>query len=184
MTEDEAVQRCQHGDRDAFRYLVERHQNVVFGTAYNMTGNPRAGRGAGAGSVLVGVEGDTWVQARESVQAVADAHPGQHGDGASPQAVGRDHSHRGIRVGRRRGTPRGLGRVSVGAANDTAGHQRVEPGAPAGGGVALLRRYDRAGGGSGIRRERGHREVAAAPGASGVAAAVGRCAVAEVSDER
>ena len=39
MTEDEAVQRCQHGDRDAFRYLVERHQNVVFGTAYNMTGN-------------------------------------------------------------------------------------------------------------------------------------------------
>ncbi len=39
MTEDEAVQRCQHGDHDAFRYLVERHQNVVFGTAYNMTGN-------------------------------------------------------------------------------------------------------------------------------------------------
>ena len=39
MTEDEAVQRCQHGDRDAFRYLVEQHQNVVFGTAYNMTGN-------------------------------------------------------------------------------------------------------------------------------------------------
>ncbi len=39
MTEDEAVQRCQNGDRDAFRYLVERHQGVVFGTAYNMTGN-------------------------------------------------------------------------------------------------------------------------------------------------
>ncbi len=39
MTENEAVQRCQRGDRDAFRYLVERHQGVVFGTAYNMTGN-------------------------------------------------------------------------------------------------------------------------------------------------
>ncbi len=39
MTESEAVQRCQRGDPDAFRYLVERHQGVVFGTAYNMTGN-------------------------------------------------------------------------------------------------------------------------------------------------
>ena len=39
MTENEAVQRCQRGDRDAFRYLVELHQGVVFGTAYNMTGN-------------------------------------------------------------------------------------------------------------------------------------------------
>ena len=39
MTEDQAVMRCQHGERDAFRYLVERYQDVVFGTAYNMTGN-------------------------------------------------------------------------------------------------------------------------------------------------
>lgn len=39
MTENEAVQCCQRGDRGAFRYLVERYQDVVFGTAYNMTGN-------------------------------------------------------------------------------------------------------------------------------------------------
>lgn len=39
MTENEAVQLCQRGDREAFRYLVERYQGVVFGTAYNMTGN-------------------------------------------------------------------------------------------------------------------------------------------------
>ncbi len=39
MTEDQAVLRCQHGERDAFRYLVERYQNVLFGTAYNMTRN-------------------------------------------------------------------------------------------------------------------------------------------------
>ena len=39
MTENEAVQLCQRGDRDAFRFLVERHQGVVFGTAYHMTGN-------------------------------------------------------------------------------------------------------------------------------------------------
>ena len=40
MTEDEAIQRCQDGERDAFRPLVEWHQDVVFGTAYHMTGNP------------------------------------------------------------------------------------------------------------------------------------------------
>ena len=40
MTEDEAIQRCQDGEREAFRPLVERHQDVVFGTAYHLTGNP------------------------------------------------------------------------------------------------------------------------------------------------
>ena len=40
MTEDEAIQRCQDGEREAFRLLVERHQDVVFGTAYHMTGSP------------------------------------------------------------------------------------------------------------------------------------------------
>lgn len=39
MTEDEAIQRCQDGEREAFRPLVERHQDVVFGTAYHLTGN-------------------------------------------------------------------------------------------------------------------------------------------------
>ena len=39
MTEDEAVLSCQNGDKDAFRYLVELHKDVVFGTAYLMTGN-------------------------------------------------------------------------------------------------------------------------------------------------
>ena len=38
MTEDEAIQRCQDGEREAFRPLVERHQDVVFGTAYHLTG--------------------------------------------------------------------------------------------------------------------------------------------------
>ena len=39
MTEDEAVLRCQDGDRDAFRYLVEQYKDVLHGTAYLMTGN-------------------------------------------------------------------------------------------------------------------------------------------------
>ncbi len=39
MTESEAVARCQQGDRDAFRHLVERYKDVLFGTAVLMTGN-------------------------------------------------------------------------------------------------------------------------------------------------
>ena len=39
MTDDEAVLRCQDGDREAFRHLVEQYQNPLYGTAYLMTGN-------------------------------------------------------------------------------------------------------------------------------------------------
>jgi RNA polymerase sigma-70 factor, ECF subfamily len=37
MDEQEAVRRCQDGDRDAFHQLVEQYQNVLMGTAYLMT---------------------------------------------------------------------------------------------------------------------------------------------------
>ena len=39
MTDNEAIMLCQNGDRDAFRYLVERYKDVLFGTAVLMTGN-------------------------------------------------------------------------------------------------------------------------------------------------
>ena len=39
MTDDEAIMRCQNGDHDAFRCLVERYKDVMFGTAVLMTGN-------------------------------------------------------------------------------------------------------------------------------------------------
>lgn len=39
MDDEEAVRRCQLGDREAFRHLVERYKNVLYGTAYLMTGN-------------------------------------------------------------------------------------------------------------------------------------------------
>ena len=121
MTENEAVQRCQRGDRDAFRYLVELHQGVVFGTAYNMTGNRALAEEMAQEAFLSAWKGDTRVRAREAVQALADAHPGQHGDGASPQEVGRDYSYRRVRMGRRSGVPRGFGRVQVGATDVAAG---------------------------------------------------------------
>jgi len=37
VTEDEIIRRCQVGDREAFRTLVEQYQNVLYGTAYLMT---------------------------------------------------------------------------------------------------------------------------------------------------
>ncbi len=39
MNDEEAVLRCQDGDRDAFRHLVDGYQDVLYGTAYLMTGN-------------------------------------------------------------------------------------------------------------------------------------------------
>lgn len=39
MTDHEAILRCQDGDRDAFRHLVARYQDALFGTAVLMTGN-------------------------------------------------------------------------------------------------------------------------------------------------
>ena len=39
MTDNEAIIRCQNGDRDAFRHLVEQYKDVLFGTAVLMTGN-------------------------------------------------------------------------------------------------------------------------------------------------
>ena len=42
MTDAEAIQLCQDGDRDAFRHLVERYKDTLYGTAFLMTGD-RAG---------------------------------------------------------------------------------------------------------------------------------------------
>ena len=39
MTDHEAILRCQAGDREAFRHLVDRYRDVLFGTAVLMTGN-------------------------------------------------------------------------------------------------------------------------------------------------
>ena len=39
MTDSEAIESCQAGDRNAFRHLVERYKDVLFGTAVLMTGN-------------------------------------------------------------------------------------------------------------------------------------------------
>ena len=42
MTEDDIIKRCQAGDREAFRTVVEKYQNVLYGTAYLMTGSRTA----------------------------------------------------------------------------------------------------------------------------------------------
>jgi len=39
IEEEEAIRRCQSGDREAFRYLVEQYKNILYGTAYLMTGD-------------------------------------------------------------------------------------------------------------------------------------------------
>ena len=40
MTDEQAISRCQDGEREAFRHLVERYKDVLYGTALLMTRNP------------------------------------------------------------------------------------------------------------------------------------------------
>jgi RNA polymerase sigma-70 factor (ECF subfamily) len=39
MNDEEAIRRCQGGDREAFHSLVEGYKDVLYGTAYLMTGD-------------------------------------------------------------------------------------------------------------------------------------------------
>jgi len=39
MNDEVAIRRCQDGEREAFRHLVERYKDDLYGTAYLMTGN-------------------------------------------------------------------------------------------------------------------------------------------------
>ena len=39
MNDEEAVRRCQDGDREAFHHLVDRYKDLLYGTACLMTGN-------------------------------------------------------------------------------------------------------------------------------------------------
>lgn len=39
MNDEEAIRRCQDGDREAFHHLVEQYKDILYGTAYLMTGN-------------------------------------------------------------------------------------------------------------------------------------------------
>lgn len=42
MTDNDIIRRCQAGDREAFRTVVEKYQNILYGTAYLMTGSRTA----------------------------------------------------------------------------------------------------------------------------------------------
>ncbi len=39
IEEAQAIRRCQAGDKEAFRYVVERYGNLMYGTAYQLTRN-------------------------------------------------------------------------------------------------------------------------------------------------
>ena len=40
MTDEQAILRCQDGEREAFRHLVDQYKNVLYGTALLMVRNP------------------------------------------------------------------------------------------------------------------------------------------------
>ena len=61
MNDEEVVRRCQDGDRDAFRHLVDQYKDVLYGTAYLMTGNHAVAEEQVQGGFHFRMEGDWWL---------------------------------------------------------------------------------------------------------------------------
>jgi len=71
MNDAEAIRRCQDGDREAFHHLVERYKDVLYGTAYLMTGNESVAEEhvqdsflsawRGIGSFRIGLPAKPWL---------------------------------------------------------------------------------------------------------------------------
>ena len=174
MTEDEAVLSCQKGDKDAFRYLVELHKDVVYGTAYLMTGNRslaeeqmqeaflaawrgiqgfQAGRPFKPWLVRILVNGVLTQKRKRTLSTVPL-------DDLEPSSQWTDPAEEVEALQRRiAGTGSAVG---------------TEPRTPPGGYPALLRRIDGARSGAGYREARGHGQVQNPPGAGPFAGATGR----------
>ena len=79
INEQDAIRRCQSGDREAFRPIVEYYGDVLMGTLYLMT-HDRA--------VSEELVQETFVRARETLVGPHRGQPGAQREG-SPSAVGR-----------------------------------------------------------------------------------------------
>ena len=60
MTDNELIERCKHGDRDAFTAIMEKYQNLVFGMAYNILSDYQDAEDAAQ---------DTFVKAYKSISS-------------------------------------------------------------------------------------------------------------------
>ena len=73
MNDEEAVRRCQGGDREAFRHLVERYKDVLYGTACLMTGNASVAEEHVQESFLLAWEGGWRLSGWATRKALAGA---------------------------------------------------------------------------------------------------------------
>ncbi|MBQ3124000.1 MAG: sigma-70 family RNA polymerase sigma factor [Clostridia bacterium] len=60
MTDKELIERCKHGDRDAFTEIMQKHQNLVFGMAYNILSDYQDAEDAAQ---------DTFIKAYKSISS-------------------------------------------------------------------------------------------------------------------
>ena len=148
MTDHEAILRCQDGDREAFRYLVDRYKDVLFGTAVLMTGNRsvaeeqvqeallsawRGIRGFRLGSPVKPWLVRILVNAVLSQQRRRVLTDGAVGGRSGENEPGHGERRPGRQPWTRFGRPAGA----------AARHRESQPRPSAGGGAALLRRPDR-----------------------------------------
>ena len=86
MNDAEAVQLCQDGSLDAFRHLVERYQDVLYGTAYLMTSNGAIAEECVQESFLSAWRGIGGFRSGSPIKPWLVRYPGQHGIGPAQAA--------------------------------------------------------------------------------------------------
>ena len=182
MSEDLTIARCQEGDREAFRVLVDRHKDVLYGTALLMTGNRAIAEEAVQEAFLSAWRGIGGFRRGKSSETLAHADPRKRSPLTEEETVNPDDSHSGL--GRERRSigirPNGSHRTSRNLATG-AGQARSRP--AAGGGAEVLRGAYRAGNSRSGGSEGRHGQIASAQGLGTAAGTLGGVRIGEDDDE-
>ena len=178
MSEDLNIARCQEGDREAFRVLVDRHKDVLYGTALFMTGNRAVAEEAVQEAFLSGLARHRRLQARQASEALAYEDPRKRSPLTEEEAGNPDDPHSGL--GRERRSigirPYGGHRESRSRATG-AGHAR--PTATTGGSAQVFRGAYSARNIRSDGSEGGHGQIASAQGLEPPAGTLGGVRIGE-----
>ena len=165
MTDEQAILRCQDGEREAFRHLVDQYKNVLYGTALLMVRNPALAEEQVQEAFLAawrGIQGfrpgrpfKPWI-----IRILVNKIVSLRRTRALPTVPLEDHD-RPDELPHPAEARAGASRPP----SDQAGARRSRAGPPGGDCLALLRRSDGPRAGRNNRRAFGDSQVQAAPGA-------------------
>ena len=177
MTDEQAVLRCQNGEHEAFRHLVERYKDVLFGTAVLMTGNRALAEEQVQEALLAAWRGISGFQSGRPVKPwlvriLVNAVVSQRRRRALDTVPLETYSHADDRP-----SPGETVEAKPRPTGDPRGARWVESGPPAGGRAAVFRGPDGSRTGRSYWRAGGHGQIAAqsSPEPASGTNRIGRC---------